>query len=242
MSDKFHFLGIRLNVISLEQIQLILEENLQSKKKMTICNINVHAVNHADRNKEFYDALQGADLVICDSDVIRLLSDYLFHKKIEKLTGSRWVIDFLKSHQKPLRIFLLGDETQVLPKSKDYLQHINPNLAVETHCGFFDKNKTTEVLNLISNFSPDILLVGMGMPKQEIFIHHHFDRFPNCVIIPVGGAFRYWAGVYKQAPKWMLALNLEWLHRIYQEPIRLGVRYTKDCLRFISVSAKYLLG
>lgn len=234
MTDKIQILGIPLDVISSDQIRDLLSEAIISGRKMTICNINVHAVNITDTNPEFSATLRSSDLVICDSDIIRLIVKLIYGVRVQKLTGSRWFIDFISVYKNPIRVFLLGDREEILSGSHSFISKLNPNAIIGSHHGFFTPAETSAVLDKIREFKPNILLIGMGMPKQEIFIRSHFNELPNAVMIPVGGAFKYWAGIYEQAPKWMLALNLEWLHRIYQEPVRLGKRYVLDSIRFVS--------
>lgn len=240
LTNKIQLLGIPLDIISSEQIKKLLADAIDSDRKTTVCNINVHAVNIADKNQEFVDTLKSSDLVICDSDIIRILARLFYRVQVQKLTGSRWFIDFISDYQKPVRVFLLGDREEILDGSKSFILGLNRHAVIETHNGFFEKSETSHVLNKINRFKPNIILIGMGMPKQEIFIRTHYNQLPNAVMIPVGGAFKYWAGVYTQAPKWMLILSLEWLHRIYQEPIRLGKRYMKDGIIFTYILVKKL--
>ncbi|MDP3379476.1 MAG: WecB/TagA/CpsF family glycosyltransferase, partial [Brevundimonas sp.] len=70
-----------------------------------------------------------------------------------------------------------------------------------------------------------VLLVGMGMPRQEIWIADHLDALPDCVVLNVGAAFDYEAGVQKAAPRWMGKAGLEWLYRLAVDPRRLFHRY-----------------
>ena len=232
LTDKIQILGIPLDVISSEQIKNLLSDAIVSERKMTICNINVHAVNISDSNPEFSATLRSSDLVICDSDIVRIIARLIYGVRVQKLTGSRWFIDFISTYKNPIRVFLLGDREEILKGSQNFISNLNEHAIINTHHGFFKETEIGSVVKKINEFNPNILLIGMGMPKQEIFIRSHFDELPNAVMIPVGGAFKYWAGVYDQAPKWMLALNLEWLHRIYQEPVRLGKRYVLDFVQF----------
>ncbi|NUQ81089.1 MAG: WecB/TagA/CpsF family glycosyltransferase [Bacteroidetes bacterium] len=208
-------------------------ERIRQKSPASIFNINVHAFNLFHQNHEFACSIRSADFVICDSDIIRILSRFLTGFEPEKLTGSRWVPDFLSHHREPLRIYLLGDTEQVLQQCYFKMKVWTPESNIRFHSGFFEADKTESIIEDINQFEPDLLLVAMGMPKQELFLHEHADRLKATLRIPVGGAFRYWAGVFPQAPGWMLKLNMEWLHRIWLEPIRLFPRYLKDAGRFL---------
>jgi len=85
--------------------------------------------------------------------------------------------------------------------------------------------ETAEVLDAIAAQAPDVIWVGLGWPKQELWMAHHAARFPNAVMIGVGAAFDWFAGTTKRAPKWVQGLGLEWAHRVACEPTRLWPRY-----------------
>ncbi len=231
--EKTTFLGIPLSTFTLPELAEKVNASIEKKVPLTISNINIHAINQFKKNADFKKALLDSDFVICDSDIIRILCAVFKRKKVYKLTGSRWIIEYLKQNNSGLRIFLLGDEDSTLGKSCSYISQFQSVSAIDKHNGFFEETEIDSVIEKINHFKPDILLVGMGMPKQEIFIDTFKSQISPCVFVPVGGAFKYWAGIYKQAPKIMLKLNLEWLHRIYQEPGRLGQRYFLDSILFL---------
>jgi len=85
--------------------------------------------------------------------------------------------------------------------------------------------ETEEVLNAIAAQAPDVIWVGLGWPKQELWMAHHAERFPSAVMVGVGAAFDWFAGTTKRAPKWIQQLGLEWAHRVACEPARLWPRY-----------------
>ncbi|MBN8705764.1 MAG: WecB/TagA/CpsF family glycosyltransferase [Bacteroidetes bacterium] len=233
MNRQIQFYSIPIDTITGEKLFTVMDTQIREKKPFSIFNINVHAFNWYFRKDEFASTIHSADVVICDSDVIRLFLRFFKRTPIEKLTGSRWVLEFFKVSQKQnLRVFLLGDEVIVLEKCKINLQKQFPQFVFEFHHGFFPENEESEVLNKINSFGADILLVGMGMPKQELLLQKYHGSLNSTVRIPIGGAFRYWSGLHPQAPAIMLKLNLEWLHRIYLEPIRLTGRYVTDAFWF----------
>ena len=239
--EKTSFLGIPLSIFTLPELAEKVNLSIAQKRPLTICNINIHAINQFKKNADFRKSLLDSDFVICDSDIIRILCSVFKRKKVYKLTGSRWIIEYLEQHQSGLRIFLLGDEDTTLDKSCTYISRFQSVSAIDKHNGFFEESEIGSVLEKINQFKPDILLVGMGMPKQEIFIDTFKTQLLPCVFVPVGGAFKYWAGIYKQAPNIILKLNLEWLHRIYQEPGRLLKRYVYDSFYFFINFIKHII-
>ena len=95
--------------------------------------------------------------------------------------------------------------------------------------GYFDATPgslgNTAVLAAIKDFAPHVLFVGMGMPRQELWIADNLASLPLVPILPVGAAFDYEAGVQKAAPRWMGRLGVEWLFRLFADPKRLFARY-----------------
>lgn len=99
-----------------------------------------------------------------------------------------------------------------------------------------------KVVRMINGASPDILWVGLGAPKQERWMAEHRDRLRVPVMIGVGAAFDFYAGVKRQAPRWMQRAGLEWLFRLCQEPRRLWRRYLLNIPRFLCLVAAQELG
>jgi N-acetylglucosaminyldiphosphoundecaprenol N-acetyl-beta-D-mannosaminyltransferase len=98
----------------------------------------------------------------------------------------------------------------------------------------FEKDPTEEqrILQLLRNASPELLIVGLGAPKQELWVHRHFRQLPAKVALCVGASIDFIAGEKKQAPVWMRRSGLEWLHRMMSEPKRLAKRYAHDAWVF----------
>jgi N-acetylglucosaminyldiphosphoundecaprenol N-acetyl-beta-D-mannosaminyltransferase len=95
------------------------------------------------------------------------------------------------------------------------------NIAIAgMHHGYFDAAIEQQVCEQLQNSQPDLILVGLGVPRQELWIQKYRYLCPNAVWIGVGGSLDVWAGKKNRAPKWMSRNHLEWLYRLYQEPWR----------------------
>lgn len=102
----------------------------------------------------------------------------------------------------------------------------NPGLVIQTEHGYFDiESESDRIVATINAFAPDVLLVGMGMPRQERWILHRRDDLHAPCIITVGAAMDYFAGAIPTPPRWTGRLGLEWLARLMAEPGRLWRRY-----------------
>jgi N-acetylglucosaminyldiphosphoundecaprenol N-acetyl-beta-D-mannosaminyltransferase len=125
------------------------------------------------------------------------------------------------------RVFHVGGEPGVGAKARQAILERHPGVVLEEHHGYFNVEglENHAVLRKIAEFGPDIILVGMGMPRQEAWIAANRYRIGRGVFFPVGAAFDYEAGVQPPAPRWMGKVGLEWLFRLVSQPGRLAYRY-----------------
>lgn len=141
----------------------------------------------------------------------------------ERITG----IDFMKNlceiaRYRELPIFLLGGTAEVVKKASERLMDEYPGLKVAGfHHGYFTEENDKEICEKINESGAKILFVGLGVPKQEIWIKRNLQRFKGIVAIGVGGSFDVISGRLKRAPKVWQNMGLEWLYRTIQEPWRL---------------------
>ncbi|HEY0829550.1 MAG TPA: WecB/TagA/CpsF family glycosyltransferase [Candidatus Dormibacteraeota bacterium] len=119
------------------------------------------------------------------------------------------------------RLFLLGAMPGVADQLAGKLRAAYPQLAVVSHSGAPDPSQDAEILKLVQDNRPDVLLVAYGAPAQELWIDRLRDRLQVAVAIGVGGAFDYLTGRVPRAPGWMRRAGLEWLHRLVRQPWRI---------------------
>jgi N-acetylglucosaminyldiphosphoundecaprenol N-acetyl-beta-D-mannosaminyltransferase len=128
--------------------------------------------------------------------------------------------------QKPYRIYLFGGAPGVAAKALEKAQAINGS-AVFVGCadGFFKEKSEDELFAELKELKPDLVLVALGVPKQEMWINSNLSRLPACTAIGVGGLLDFVSGRIPRAPLWMRKTNIEWCFRLYCEPVRLFKRY-----------------
>ena len=128
--------------------------------------------------------------------------------------------------RKPYRIYLFGGSPDVAQKALANSRAINDKAEfVGCSDGFFKMKNETELIAELNDLKPDILLVALGVPKQEMWINEHLNDLPPCVAIGVGGLLDFVSERIPRAPLWMRKCNIEWCFRLYQEPVRLFKRY-----------------
>lgn len=118
-------------------------------------------------------------------------------------------------------VYLLGGTDEAVDGAAHFLRATIPGIAIKgARSGYFDVAKETEILADIKTKAPRLLLVALGMPRQDVWIYKNLDKLSPGLAIGVGGSFDVWAGHLERAPRWIQNLGLEWLYRLWQEPFR----------------------
>jgi N-acetylglucosaminyldiphosphoundecaprenol N-acetyl-beta-D-mannosaminyltransferase len=189
--------------------------------------------------QELRNAYQDAALVLADGWPVVAASRLVGKPLPERVPGSDLVPCLFQaaSPAKPLRVFLLGAAPGVADRAAqniwskytgvDIVGVYSPPLGFEKDAAENDK-----ILYLIEQTSPDILVVGLGAPKQELWVHANQDRLQAKVALCVGATIDFLAGEKARAPRWVQRLGLEWLHRMCSDPKRLVRRYARDAWKF----------
>lgn len=184
-----------------------------------VVTINPEMISAAHSNSEFANIIDNADLIVPDGIGVELGLKILGHN-VHRIAGielgKELIIKFSKAGKK---IAMVGAKPTIVDGAIENLKNEIPELnIVYSHDGYFKNDE--EILNEIAKTQPDLVLVALGSPKQEFFIHSLKDRLPNATMIGLGGSFDVWAGVVERAPEIYQKLGLEWLYRTIKEPQR----------------------
>jgi len=197
-----------------------------------------HAVM-LQNNPEFRTAYDHADLVLADGMPVVLASRILRRPLPERVTGADLVPALFDAatQQRPLNIYLLGAGPGVAERAAANVHARWPHVRiVGTYGPPFgfekDERETAAILRRIDAARPDVLVVGLGAPKQELWVAKHRERIAAKVSLCVGATIDFLAGEVRRAPRWMQRAGLEWLYRLLCEPRRLFKRYAKDACVF----------
>lgn len=224
-------LGIEINQLKIDDLNFLIEENVRNSNKLIIAHHNLHSIYLFHRNKEFRSFFDLAEFVHADGMLLvtwaRLLGNDISREN--RITYLDWIYPLLQiADNNRMRLFYLGSEPGIADKAIRKLKNKHTNIHFEEHHGYFnlkDDYENDHVLNKINSFKPNILMVGMGMPRQEIWIKNNYEKINVNVILPSGACFDYIAGKVKTPPRWMGQYNLEWVFRLADEPKRLFFRY-----------------
>jgi N-acetylglucosaminyldiphosphoundecaprenol N-acetyl-beta-D-mannosaminyltransferase len=163
----------------------------------------------AQKDEEFKNILNSADFCLCESQGLYLAAKFLGKKIKEPINGVELI------YKLQGKIFLFGGKDEVIKKVKEKLN----SEVVGAENGYQDSDKIIEKINQVK---PNILLVGLGSPKQEKWIYENLKKMPSVkVAIGVGGAFDFISGRIKRAPRFVQKIGFEWLWRLILEPRRI---------------------
>lgn len=201
----------------------------------TVFYVNAHVLNTALREPGLLPAWKSADLVYADGIGVVWAARWLYGKSLVKLTGADW-IGQLATRSAPFsrRWFLLGGAPGVAELAGIRLAETYPGLdIVGSYYGYFPNTAVPAVLEMIRAARPDVVFVGLGTPRQELWLAHHRAKIDAPLCWAVGALFDYLAGVERRVPAWMNRLGLEWLFRLGVDPHGKWRRYLLGNPRFV---------
>ena len=194
-----------------------------------------HAVLFQSRG-DLREAYETAALVVADGRPVVHASRWLRRPLPECVPGSDLVPALFKAvneSQRSLRVYLLGAAEGVAERAKTQIEQRWPHVEVvgcySPPIGFEkDATLNESILARVNESNPDVLVVGLGAPKQELWTARHCRSISAPVTLCVGATIDFLAGERRRAPRWIRRLSLEWVHRMMEEPRRLVPRYAKD--------------
>lgn len=185
-----------------------------------VVTLNAEMAMQADAHAELRDIICRAELVIPDGSGV-VLYFRLKGQVIQRTPGIELAANVLKRLSPRETVFFYGGAPGVASQAaQDWQQQLAGLNIVGTQHGYLSAEEEPAFLAHLEALQPQVILVGMGVPRQEIWIRDHRYLCPNSIWIGVGGSFDIWAGVKTRAPEWMCNNHLEWLYRLYKEPWR----------------------
>lgn len=209
------------------------------KRKLLINTINAHSYNVAQKDSLFAEALKNGDVLLPDGISIVYAYKWLLRKKIKRIAGADLFHFAMTDLNKNGGIcFFLGSNDYVLKAITERAKIDYPNIKLYTYAPFykkeFSKEENQEMIDAVNQITPDILWIGMTAPKQEKWAYIHLDELKvKGWIGCIGAVFDFYAGTKRRAPKWMISLGLEWLHRLLTDPKRMWKRYLIGNILFL---------
>jgi len=223
------FLDLNIHPVTKAEVHDYIAEVVKNQQKALVLNVNIHCINLAIKHTWLRHFLNQAQIVFCDGDGVRWGLKCVGQSAPEKITYNEWIWQLAAYCEKNhLSFYFLGARPGVAEYAAEQLRGRYPSLDIMgVHDGYFlDSPKEQEkVVAEVNRLRPDILVLGLGMPKQEKWLSENWRRLNAHIFLTGGAVFDYASGKLAIAPQWMIHFHLEWLYRLCQEPRRLGMRY-----------------
>jgi N-acetylglucosaminyldiphosphoundecaprenol N-acetyl-beta-D-mannosaminyltransferase len=244
---RANVLGVGVHAIDMATAVGVIQDALSEGRKGYVCLTGVHGVMEAQRDPGFHKVLDQALLVAPDGMPTVWVGKAQGHAQMSRVYGPDLMREIgRRSVGRRTTHFLYGGNSGVAEKLRDNLEKWYPGIRiVGIHTPPFRPllpDEQREIEEEIARLCPDIVWVGMSTPKQERFMEENIERFTCGLMIGVGAAFDVHTGNLRDAPPWMKQAGLQWLHRLFQEPRRLGKRYLVNNPAFLWRIALQLTG
>lgn len=203
--------------------------------KHTVHFVNAHCVNVAARDKNYFDALRASSVLYADGTGMRITARMTSMSFRDNVNGTDLFPCLCRlAAQRDIGIGLLGAKPGVAQEVADNMTSQFPGLSIPfTQDGYFAEKDIKGILKNIKSAGIDILLVALGVPKQELFIQRFRQQLDVPVALGVGALFDFYSGRFRRAPVWMRNAGMEWLFRLALEPRRLAGRYLAGNVKFL---------
>lgn len=246
MRLKQSILGVGVSIVNLNETLQFVDESIKHRRRVYICVPAVHLIMECQQDCRLLNGVNRADLVVPDGMPLVWLLKAAGYTKASRVYGPDLMLALCHlAAERNYSVFLLGGTSGQSKQLARVLVNKFPGLRI---AGIYDTpnrppsaQTSKEIIARINTTKPDIVLIGMGCPYQELWMIENREKLKAPVLIGVGAAFDIISGKVPQAPKWMRQAGLEWLFRFAHEPRRLWRRYTLMNAKFLFLLLRGLL-
>lgn len=211
-----------LPVHLLDNYPLWLFERLQQHQGTHVVTLNAEMALLGEKNPNVAEVIKNAELVIPDGAGITIYLR-LRGQKQKRAPGielAQSLLQQIGQSQEPYPVAFYGGKPGITEQAASMWRQKFPGISIITAHGYLTPEEEQQWEKTLQETQPRLILVGLGVPRQEFWIREYRHLCPNSIWVGVGGSFDIWSGTKTRAPKWLRENNLEWLYRLYQEPWR----------------------
>ncbi len=236
--QRANVLGVGIHSLNLQSAVELMELAVVCRRQGYVCVTDVRVVIEAQDDPTYRKVLNNSFLTVPDGRPTVWVGWSQGYDQMDQVGGPDLILQFCQlSSQKGYTQFLYGGAPGVAEQLRDVLTRRYPGLkVVGTYTPPFrplSGSEESEVCKLLARLKPDVTWIGLGAPKQELFMAQYLKKFDTTLMVGVGAAFDMHTGRISDAPQWVKRLGFAWVHRLIQEPRRLWKRYLKSIPRFI---------
>ena len=224
MAERVNILGVDVDAVTMAEAVDVVRRAMDTRAGVMVATANAEMLMRATHDEELRRILNASALVVPDGAGTVWAARHLGHAMPERVAGYDLAQELLRcAPAEGRRVYFFGSAPGVAEKAKAKAEQLYPGIEiVGVRNGFFSSADNAAIIAEIRAACPDLLLVALGVPKQEKWIAAHLAELDVPVAIGVGGTLDVMAGVMKRAPHWMQKAKLEWLFRGLMQPKRAG--------------------
>lgn len=224
MAERVNILGVDVDAVTMAEAVDVVRRAMDTRAGVMVATANAEMLMRATHDEELHRILNASALVVPDGAGTVWAARHLGHAMPERVAGYDLAQELLRcAPAEGRRVYFFGSAPGVAEKAKAKAEQLYPGIEiVGVRNGFFSPADNAAIIAEIRAARPDLLLVALGVPKQEKWIAAHLAELDVPVAIGVGGTLDVMAGVMKRAPHWMQKAKLEWLFRGLMQPKRAG--------------------
>lgn len=224
MAERVNILGVDVDAVTMAEAVDVVRRAMDTRAGVMVATANAEMLMRATHDEELLRILNASALVVPDGAGTVWAARHLGHAMPERVAGYDLAQELLRcAPAEGRRVYFFGSAPGVAEKAKAKAEQLYPGIEiVGVRNGFFSPADNAAIIAEIRAARPDLLLVALGVPKQEKWIAAHLAELDVPVAIGVGGTLDVMAGVMKRAPYWMQRAKLEWLFRGLMQPKRAG--------------------
>jgi N-acetylglucosaminyldiphosphoundecaprenol N-acetyl-beta-D-mannosaminyltransferase len=247
--QTIRFLGLDLHCISYDDMFCKFDQWIASpdRRGYSVALINVNCCVSGLLNQDIRTTYQRADLLGIDSMPFLYLARLLKNRHSDRLYAPDMMLEAARQAPKRgYKFFFYGGMPGAPEAMSAMLSQISPQLTVAGILSppfrELSQEEDDSICRTIIASGANIVWIGLGSPKQDVWIARHRQKLPGCVLIASGATFDFFSGRIRQAPAWIRKAGLEWLFRLFQDPGRLWKRYTAYNILFAGALMLEVLG
>ena len=243
--NRMKFMNTYLDNVTRDEAIAHIEQCIAECRIGHVITPNVDQIVRIEKDPYFKEICGHAELLLADGNPLLWIAKWYGTPIREKISGSDLVPALCEiAAQKGYSVFLLGAAPGVAQKAADRLRQELPDIRIagvySPPLGFEKDEAEMEKINrMLLDSHADMLFVGMGVPKQDIFIYENMEKYRIPMSFSIGGTIDFMAGEQQRAPKWMSEHGLEWFYRFLHSPRRMFRRYFVDDAKIIPLALKY---
>ncbi len=245
--NKYSIFGIDYSATDYNKASDLVIKNARDKNSYGVSALAVHGMITAYKDEKFKELVNQLDLVVPDGQPIKWALNRFYSLKLKDRVYGPFLTQHVlkKANKHSLSLYLYGSTKETLEKLEDFIRDNYSGIKIAgIHVDRFrdaTPEEDAQDIEKINASGANIVLVGRGCPRQEIWVGQHLGKI-HAPMLAVGAAFDFFAGTKPMAPSWMQNNGLEWLFRLMSEPGRLWKRYFETNSKFLMLYFSSIIG